>query len=202
MKPTKTCLAPVLLALVFSLTACAGGASGTTAQAASMTIRPAALSAETQRALADVDSEALLFDYAVDDSVKSATVKLWLHKDGGWTEGGVICTNMEQGEPENRIAIGTTDGAYRLALSGTGGERQQSTIRDSADFSAAELAGWTALAQPETIVPDQEIPLWVKCSSDKDSLEVVRDSEKFRTTYCTAGAAITVTFSDKTAAES
>lgn len=50
------------------------------------------------------------------------------------------------------------------------------------------------ISDPTDIVFDKEIPLWVKIGNNENGISIPTD---FRSSNCTAGIAVTVTFSSK-----
>ena len=63
------------------------------------------------------------------------------------------------------------------------------------DFNGSGAAIRTQLSDPREIVCGEEIPLWMKTSSDSTAVGGVTLGD-FRSIDCTAGLAVTVTFSD------
>lgn len=177
------------LALLLALTACAAPAPG--GQQETMYLRRSEFSEETTRVLALLDEELIFFDFSVDDTVKSAAVECWVYEGGAWVGKGAISTKITA--PENQIALQMKDGSYSIFIIDESGHSKYSAPETDLGFknTTQQLSG--IADSPTPIVVGEEIPLWVKIGSDKDTLASTMD---FRTADCSAGVAFTITLYD------
>lgn len=180
----------ILLALTLLLLSSCGNAQ----QSDVITIKPTEFSAETQKVLELFDNETVFFDISVDETVKSQEIIIWVYKDGEWVQNGRTYGNVKS--PRSQIAIRLTDTAYDLYEINENGHSKYSYPEIETDFSSSTSISSRRITSPTPIVLNEEIPLWVKLGTDKNSLSV-RDN--FREADCNAGIAFTVTFSDKEA---
>ena len=171
------------------LTAC-----GAQEASSAPTIRPAAFSEDAQELLDVLGSNGALafFDYTVDESIRSVSAEVWKYEDGSWTQSGHVFGNIEPGE--YRMGFRITPSGYEIFdISDTG--HSTYTYQDTVDFNGSGAAISTQLSDPREIVCGEEIPLWMKTSSDSSAVGGVTLGD-FRSIDCTAGLAVTVTFSD------
>ncbi len=132
------------------------------------------------------------FDYTVDESIRSVSAEVWKYEDGSWTQSGHVFGNIEPGE--YRMGFRVTPSGYEIFdISDTG--HSTYTYQDTVDFNGSGAAISTQLSDPREIVCGEEIPLWMKTSSDSSAVGGVTLGD-FRSIDCTAGLAVTVTFSD------
>ena len=132
------------------------------------------------------------FDYTVDESIRSVSAEVWKYEDGSWTQSGHVFGNIDPGE--YRMGFRLTPSGYEIFdISDTG--HNTYTYQDPIDFDGSGATISTQLGDPREIVCGEEIPLWIKTSSDSSAVGGVTPGD-FRSIDCTAGLALTVTFSD------
>ena len=184
-------VAVLCLLTLFALAAC--GARETPPVPASA-IRPAVFSEDAQAVLELLNGteEALIFfDYTVEEPVRSVSTEVWKYEDGGWKQSGHVFGNIEPGE--YRMGFRLTSSGYEIFdISETG--HNTYTYRDTVDFGGCAATFGTQLGDSREIVCGEEIPLWLKTGSSGGS--IAGDPEDFRSIDCTAGLAVTITFSD------
>ena len=185
-----TALLLTLLTLL-SLTACGGqDIPAETAPA----IRPTVFSQDAQDLL-DVlggDDTLAFFDYTVEAPIRSISTEVWKYEDGSWKQYGHVFGNIDPGE--YRMGFRLTPSGYEIFdISDTG--HNTYTYQDPIDFDGSGATISTQLGDPREIVCGEEIPLWIKTSSDSSAVGGVTPGD-FRSIDCTAGLALTVTFSD------
>lgn len=164
-------------------------------QTAQFVVQPAALSEETTQMLELIagDEEIVFFDYTTDGSAASYDIDLWAIQDGAWQNHGGIVGNLE-GRESGRFGIRLLDDSYQIFAIDESGHSIY-TSEDPVDFSAeGMMVGTGRLSDSTEIMLDEEIVLLVKLGTDKNSL-AIGPLEKFRDADCSAGLAITLTFS-------
>ena len=185
-------VAVLCLLTLFALSACG---ARETPPAPAPTIRPAVFSEDAQKLLDVLNSEAealAFFDYTVEEPVRSVSTEVWKYEDGSWKQSGHVFGNIEPGE--YRMGFRLTSSGYEIFdISDTG--HSTYTYQDTVDFNGSGAAISTQLSDPREIVCGEEIPLWMKTSSDSTAVGGVTLGD-FRSIDCTAGLAVTVTFSD------
>ena len=174
-----------------ALTACGGqDIPAETAPA----IRPTVFSQDAQDLL-DVlggDDTLAFFDYTVEAPIRSISTEVWKYEDGSWKQYGHVFGNIDPGE--YRMGFRLTPSGYEIFdISDTG--HNTYTYQDPIDFDGSGATISTQLGDPREIVCGEEIPLWIKTSSDSSAVGGVTPGD-FRSIDCTAGLALTVTFSD------
>ena len=183
--------AALCLLFLSALTACGGqDIPAETAPA----IRPTVFSQDAQDLL-DVlggDDTLAFFDYTVEAPIRSISTEVWKYEDGSWKQYGHVFGNIDPGE--YRMGFRLTPSGYEIFdISDTG--HNTYTYQDPIDFDGSGATISTQLGDPREIVCGEEIPLWIKPSSDSSAVGGVTPGD-FRSIDCTAGLALTVTFSD------
>lgn len=179
---------PVVLAFVM-LTGC--GTAGNTAQPTGepMTIYPTVFSEETKKVLDILDDEVMFFTYVTDETVRSVNVEIWFYENGEWTSAGNVKGN--EGIVQRDIVLRVKDTEIDLIqVSDTG--QSKYTFPVTQDFSGTQMAVEGRLQNLETIVPEEEIVLYYKVATEENA---IRSEADFREMPCSAGMALTVTFS-------
>lgn len=159
-----------------------------------LTIRPSQFSKETQEVLKIFDDEIMFLDYTTDETIKSLSIDLWVYQNGEWINNGNTFGNIDS--VSNQIALRLTETKYDLFIIDEEGYSQHSTPDIGTDFSNYTSVTSTRMTNPTSIKPNEEIPLWVKLGTNKNSIESASLTD-FRNTDCDTGVAITVTFSDE-----
>ena len=182
--------AALCLLFLSALTACGGqDIPAETAPA----IRPTVFSQDAQDLL-DVlggDDTLAFFDYTVEAPIRSISTEVWKYEDGSWKQYGHVFGNIDPGE--YRMGFRLTPSGYEIFdISDTG--HNTYTYQDPIDFDGSGATISTQLGDPREIVCGEEIPLWLKAGSAGGSID--GSLEDFRSVGCTAGLAVTITFSD------
>ena len=181
-----------LCLLFFSaLTACGG--QDIPAETAP-TIRPAVFSQDAQDLL-DVlggDDTLAFFDYTVEEPIHSVSTEVWKYVDGSWKRYGHVFGNIEPGE--YRMGFRLTSSGYEIFDISDSGHHTY-TYQDPIDFDGSGATISTQLGDPREIVCGEEIPLWMKTSSDSSAVGGVTLGD-FHSIDCATGLAVAVTFSD------
>ena len=181
-----------LCLLFFSaLTACGG--QDNPAETAP-TIRPAVFSQDAQDLL-DVlggDDTLAFFDYTVEEPIHSVSTEVWKYVDGSWKRYGHVFGNIEPGE--YRMGFRLTSSGYEIFDISDSGHNTY-TYQDPIDFDGSGATISTQLGDPREIVCGEEIPLWMKTSSDSSAVGGVTLGD-FHSIDCATGLAVAVTFSD------
>ena len=176
---------------LFALTACGAQENPSVP---TPTIRPAAFSEDAQKLLDVLNSEAealAFFDYTVEEPIRSVSTEVWKYEDGSWKQSGHVFGNIEPGE--YRMGFRLTPSGYEIFdISETGYNTY--TYQDTVNLDGCAATLSTQLGDPQEIVCGEEIPLWLKTGSASGS--IAGSLEDFRGVDCTAGLAVTVTFSD------
>ena len=156
-----------LCLLFFSaLTACGG--QDIPAETAP-TIRPAVFSQDAQDLL-DVlggDDTLAFFDYTVEEPIHSVSTEVWKYVDGSWKRYGHVFGNIEPGE--YRMGFRLTSSGYEIFDISDSGHNTY-TYQDPIDFDGSGATISTQLGDPREIVCGEEIPLWMKTSSDSSAV--------------------------------
>ena len=183
--------AALCLLFLSALTACGG--QDIPAETAP-TIRPAVFSQDAQDLL-DVlggDDTLALFDYTVEEPIRSVSTEVWKYEDGSGKRYGHVVGNIGPGK--YRMGFRLTSSGYEIFdISDTG--HNTYTYQDPIDFDGSGATISTQLGDPREIICGEEIPLWMKTSSDSCAVGGVTLGD-FRSIDCAAGLAVTVTFSD------
>ena len=181
-----------LCLLFFSaLTACGG--QDIPAETAP-TIRPAVFSQDAQDLL-DVlggDDTLAFFDYTVEEPIHSVSTEVWKYVDGSWKRYGHVFGNIEPGE--YRMGFRLTSSGYEIFDISDSGHNTY-PYQDPIDFDGSGATISTQLGDPREIVCGEEIPLWMKTSSDSSAVGGVTLGD-FHSIDCATGLAVAVTFSD------
>lgn len=179
----------VVLTLLFVLTACSTPKQSTQD---AMIIKPSEFSEETKRVLDLFDEDIMFFDFAVDETVKSSTVDVWVYENGVWVNKGATSGNVDK--TDNQIAIQITESGYNIFTLDESGHIKYSAPEMDIDFENTTQQLSNKVTNPTDIIVGEEIPLWVKIGNTQNGISIPTD---FRSSNCTAGIAFTVTFSNK-----
>lgn len=156
-----------------------------------MVIQKSEFSEETQEVLKIIEDEIAFFDYEVDETIKSMAIDIWAYKDGEWIKSGGTYDDISSSK--NRIALRRNQNAYDIFEISEAGYTKY-TYDDIVDFSECSMQTYFTITNPTSIEMDKEITLWANLGTNKNFLS---SSENFRDSDCTAGVAVTITFSDK-----
>lgn len=182
-----------LLCLLFLFPLAACGAQEAPSEP-TPTIRPAVFSEDAQALLELLNGkeEALVFfDYTVEAPIQSVSTEVWKYEDGTWNQSGHVFGNIEPGEYSMGFRF-TPSGYEIFDISDTG--HNTYTYQDSVDLDGCAATFSTQLGDSQEIVCGEEIPLLLKAGSASGS--IAGSLEDFRSIDCSAGLAVTVTFSD------
>lgn len=196
------------IALTFSFMLLMSACSSNTIESDKMTINRAELTEEEQNILdlVNVDKNPYLWDFTLDDTVKSMTTITYELVDGDWNE---VAYSSEQFEDlDGRIALvfdNVADGVTTGVESESKGGSQSYAPEHDINFEG--MASTTStLSNPYDIVYDEEIPLVIQIHTTSDSIkstnpeygffEDLDNYKNYEKVY-----AITVTFSQQTMAE-
>lgn len=196
------------IVLAFSLVLLISACSNNTVENAKMTINRAELTEEEQNilGLVNADVKPHLWDFTLDDTVKSMTMTTYELVDGSWSEIAYSGEQFEDSEGRialvfNNIADGVTTG---VESENKGGSQ---SYRPDHDISFEGMASATStLSNPYDIVYDEEIPLVIQIHTTSDGIRStnpeygffkdIDNYKNYEKVY-----AITVMFSQKTVAE-
>ena len=154
-----------------------------------MTIYPTEFSAETTKVLDILDDEVMFYTYITDETVKSIDLQIWFYENGEWTSAGNVKGNKEMTERD--IVLRVKDGEVDLIqVSETG--QSKYTFPVTQDFSGSLMTVEERLQTTEPIVLEEEIVLYYKAATDDNA---IRSETDFRELNCSAGMALTITFS-------
>ena len=154
-----------------------------------MTISPTEFSAETKKVLDILDDEVMFYTYIIDETVKSVRLELWLYEDGEWTSAGNVKGNEDVTERDIVLRIKDTE-IDLIQVSDSG--QNKYTFPMTQEYTGAMMTLEECLQHTESIVPEEEVVLYYKVGTDADGMFADRD---FRHIPCSAGMALTITFS-------
>ncbi|MBR4960695.1 MAG: hypothetical protein IKY52_07350 [Clostridia bacterium] len=180
-------LAAVLAVLMLS--GCGGAETETKVSGEPMTIYPTEFSAETKKVLDILDDEVMFYTYIIDETVKSVRLEIWFYENGEWTSAGNVKGN--EGVTERDIVLRVKDTEIDLIQVSDSGQNKY-TFPVTPDFSVSMMAVEERLQHTEEIVPEEEIVLYYKIATDENGIFTEED---FREIPCSAGMALTITFS-------
>lgn len=158
------------------------------------TIRPAVFSEDAQALLdllRDHDEDLVFFDYTINETIQSVSTDVWKHEAGDRVSFGHTSGNVEPGE--YRMGFRLTESSYDIF-----DIRESGSSIYSYNGTAAFGTGATRihrLSDAADIVCGEEITLWTKLGVEGNEIRTTAD---FRQADCTAGLAVTITFSDET----
>ena len=174
--------------LVLMLAGC-GRADAGTVPDASMTISPTEFSSETKKVLDILDDEVMFYTYSIDETVKSVNLEIWFYENGEWTHAGNVKGNEEVTKRD--IVLRVKDTEIDLIQVSDSGQNKY-TFPMTQDFSSSMMAVEERLRITEPVVLEKEIVLYSKVATDETA---IRSEEDFRQIPCSAGMALTITFS-------
>lgn len=167
----KKALLLLMAALMLpALSACAGEARQD--REPEMYIEPAQLNEDEEKMaqlLGGMDGQHI-FDFSVDDSVQSLSIKLWKLEDGEWTDWQADRQMLIEGS--GRIALGFEDitEGCRIAVQTQSDFSASSGSREADEELSAMSRTTSYLTEREEIAYDKEIPLAIQIFTDKDSV--------------------------------
>lgn len=161
-----------------------------------LTIKPSQFSKETWDVLGILNDEIIFLDYTIDETVQSFSLDCWLYKNGEWITSTSTYGNIDN--KDNRLALRLTENSYDLFFIDEESYSKHSSPNIDIDFSNSRSVTSIRIQSTTPIHLNEEIPLWVKLGTDKNSLKSAEAMlEDFRDAECDSGIAITLTFSDK-----
>lgn len=165
---------------------------------AKMQLEKAELTKEEQETASLMEGNTQFFDYRLDDSVHSVSIRLLKLKDGAWQDNGGMDGDASG---EGRLAVSYEWHGESVTLStqnedGTNSCTMQ--LHDEENPSTSTCRGTTWEGGPVEIIPEQEIPIGIICeNSDRDmtmyGVNSFNEPEKFA--EHDAAYAVTVVFS-------
>ena len=199
MRHNTTLICGLTVGAAVLLTACGGAApDGGQGSAQNMKISTESLGAEATRT-ADLDwKQSHLFNYAVDQSISSVTVKAWQYEDGKWIKVMQTSNPIDQTTgTQGRLSAQFKDNFLNVHFVTKGMEvwtPDQQAETDNAESKINQCSAQDKYVVPseEEIKGDKEIPLWIWVGA-KDG-EAATNSKNFRKSKCDEGFAITAEF--------
>ena len=188
----KKIYAILLGVLILTLCAC------TQNKPSAMYIKPSVFSEETTEVLNLFDDEIQFFDIAVDETVKSYAISIWVCRNGEWVENGMTVGNLDH--LTGRIAVRVTETSCDIYTIDEDGHVKYSFPTADIPFDKSTGIGGTRIGQQTPIELNKEIPIWVKIGTMANSMRVMDITDDFRNAECNAGIAVTLTASDKVVA--
>ena len=185
----KKIYAILLGALILALCGCSQN------KPSAMYIKPSVFSEETTEVLNLFDDEIQFFDIAVDETVKSYAISIWVCRNGEWVENGMTVGNMDH--LTGRIAVRITETSCDIYTIDEDGHAKYSFPTSDIPFDKSTGIGGTRIGQQTPIELNKEIPIWVKTGTMANSMQVMDITDDFRNVECNAGIAVTLTASDK-----
>lgn len=197
----------LLTVLVFSFVLLISACSSNTIETKAMTINRAELTKEEQNILnlVNADVKPYLWDFTLDDTVKSMMIITYELVEGSWNK---VANSSEQFKDLNgrialvfdNIADGVTIGVERES------KGSSQSYRPDHNINFEGMASTTStLSNPYDIVYDEEIPLVIQIHTTSNSISSLNPEYGFFETdnydNYEKVYAITVTFSQKTMAE-
>ncbi len=199
MRHNATLMCGLSVGAAVLLAACGGSApDGGQGSAQNMKISTESLGAEAVRT-ADLDwKQSHLFNYAVDQSISSVTVKAWQYEDGKWTK--VMQTSNRIDETtgtQGRLSAEFKENFVNVHFVTKGMEvwtPDQQAETDGVESKINQCAAQDkyVVSSEEEIKGDKEIPLWIWVGA-KDG-EAATNSKNFRKSKCDEGFALTAEF--------
>ena len=156
-----------------------------------MTIRPSHLSKQTTEALEFVQSDAQFFDIALDDTVNSYDISLWVYQDGVWEHSGGVSGGLQF--LDDKIAIRLTETSFDLYMT----SNQCSLSILETDFEHSTAKGFIGMQASTPIELNKELLLSLRVGNETSSIRTLSISDNFREYPCNAGVAVTLTVSDE-----
>ena len=178
-----------LLFAALLLTGCGGGEPADKPAGEPMTIHPTVFSEETRKVLDILDDEVMFFTYTTDETVQSMALDIWFYEDGEWVSAGAV--KGEQAAVEQDVVLRVKDAEIDIIHIQENGQSKY-TFPVTVEFTAAQMTVEDRLQITEDIALGKEIVLYSKVSTEDT---VLRNEENFRDMDCTAGMAVTLTFS-------
>ena len=185
----KKICAILLGALIVTLCGCSQN------KPSAMYIKPSVFSEETTEVLNLFDDEIQFFDIAVDETVQSYAISVWVCRNGEWVENGMTVGNMDH--LTGRIAVRLTETSCDIYTIDEDGHAKYSFPTADIPFDKSTGIGGTRIGQQTPIELNKEIPIWVKTGTMANSMRVMDITDDFRNAECNAGIAVTLTASDK-----
>ncbi len=190
------------LAALFAAILAAGilMACGSSDKEPAMYIQPAELTEQEQKIadLCEMDNSSHLFDFVVDDSVKSVQIKQYHLQGGAWVEDENLFCGSEIGK-SGRIAISYKDVLPRRPHVAVQSEDGLNVIspRSKVKIPKHQAMSLSEITSKTEITYDTEIPLLVQCLADGNTVTVNSffDLDRYTDKDYTAVYAVTATFS-------
>ena len=174
---------------VLMLTGCMGGEKVETVSGDVMTISPTEFSPETKKVLDILDDEVMFYTYIIDETVCSVNLSIWFYENGEWTSAGSVKGNEELTERDVVLRVKDTE-VDLIQVSDSG--QSKYTYPVTQDFSGSQMTVEHRLQTTENIVLEEEVVLYYKVATEETAL---RTDSDFRSIPCSAGMALTITFS-------
>ena len=188
----KTISVLLAVTMIFSLCACSQN------KQSGISIKPTEFSEETLEVLDLFDDEIQFFDIAVDETVKSYAISIWVCRNGEWVENGMTVGNLDH--LTGRIAVRVTETSCDIYTIDEDGHVKYSFPTADIPFDKSTGIGGTRIGKQTPIELNKEIPIWVKIGTMANSMRVMDITDDFRNAECNAGIAVTLTASDKVVA--
>ena len=187
-KMKRIILPTILLALVILVIRLNSGTG-------SMTLRPSQLSPETEGVLDIVGDEVMFFDYAVNETIKSKKIDIWIYEDGEWRILGNSSGNLESLEGQAAVEIGESSCAV-FDIDSTG----HTKISFPFPEGFGDWKSWTEcrITDPVDFEAEEEIALWTRLGYGESGEKAVSTLD-FRGASCSQGIAVTAKFSEEAA---
>ena len=179
----------ILLLTALILTGCGAGENAGKPAGKTMTVHPTVFSEETRKVLDVLDDEVMFFTYTTDETVQSMALDIWFYEDGEWVSAGAV--KGEQAAVEQDVVLRVKDTEIDIIHIQENGQSKY-TFPVTVEFATAQMTVEDRLQFTEDIVPGKEIVLYSKVSTDDTA---IRSETDFREMDCTAGMAVTLTFS-------
>lgn len=161
-----------------------------------MVISPVKISSETQELIEMFDDDVLIFDYKLDDTVKSFSFNLWAYDQeiNEWRIAFKIFNNIRFLKSELITGIGEKNSILCTRTN----KLRDSAIVDLSEFNLAKLNmfRYKKLSEPIKIKLNEEIVLIEKVNIEKNKL-ISNENKNFKDLDCNAGVAITIVFYDE-----
>ncbi len=136
----------------------------------------------------EINKNLKVFDFNLDDTIKSAKVKVWIYKDGKWIEEFDSAAFID----EKQIRFMLCDNKYMFSCKGVTSKVDTKYVQNE----KAQVNYSAVASEPVKIEIGKEIPLWFKVDL-KNASDPCYDIDQFKKSNCYSGIALTVTFSDK-----
>ena len=186
---TLFCAAGLLLALA---------ACGRQAEEPASTLKPHVFSAETETIidlLTETNEAFCLYDYDVDETIRSCRTTLWFYENGAWVSKAQSAGNLsaQQGQFGFYLDRNGSYTGYDIQEDGHTAYCYEGSLPV---FEESAPSGSSVNQNEQEIVPGQEICLYVRLRAPDGADTVAFSTESFRSYPCSAGCAVTITLYD------